>query len=153
MADIQSPRGTVISVQQNASGGRALVEVDAQEICPRCREGKGCGAGIFGASRAERRIDALLLPGSTVRKGDLVNLSLGSRNLLQAATIVYGWPLLGGASVALLAYLAGLGDVGGALAALVGLLAGAVLVRRKLGQGDCLSRFVPTVIDGPEQVR
>ena len=149
MAGMQSPRGTVISVQQDPGGARALVQVDARAICPRCRDGKGCGAGIFGASRSERRINALLPPGASVRAGDSVSLSLGSRNLLQAAVIVYGWPLLGGASAALLAYLTGFGDVGGALAALAGLFAGALLVRRKLGQSDCLSRFVPTVISGP----
>lgn len=152
MAGIQSPRGTVISVQQDSKGAHALVEVDARAICPRCRDGKGCGAGVFGASRSERRINALLSPGSTVQKGDSVSLSLGSRNLLQAATIVYGWPLLGSASAALLAYGAGLGDVGGALAALAGLLVGGVLVRRKLGQADCLSRFVPTIVEAPDQV-
>ena len=148
MSGIQSPSGTVLSVSRAGSEHRAVVEVDAREICPRCREGKGCGAGIFGASGSERRIDALLSPGSSVAPGDTVRLELGSRNLLQAATIVYGWPLAGAAGAALLAYFADLGDVGAAIAALAGLFVGGLLVRRRLGQADCLSRFVPTVIDG-----
>ena len=126
---------------------RAIVDVDAVAICPRCAEGKGCGAGIFGSSASERRVEALLSPGSTISIGDTVSLSLGSRNLLQAATIVYGWPLLGAAGGALLAQLGHFGDGGSAVAALAGLAAGAVLVRLRLGHRDCLTRFVPTVID------
>lgn len=149
MSGIQSPSGIVISVDRQRVDPRAVVEVDARQICPRCREGKGCGAGIFGASGVERRVDALLAPGSSVKQGDIVNLELGSRNLLQAATIVYGWPLAGAAVGALLAWSAGLGDAGAAIAALAGLLAGGLAVRRRLGQADCLARFVPTVVDGP----
>lgn len=80
--------------------------------------------------------------------GDTVSLSLGSRNLLQAAIIVYGWPLLGASVAALLAQAINLGDVGAAFAALAGLAVGAILVRIRLGHRDCLTRFVPTVI-GP----
>lgn len=79
--------------------------------------------------------------------GDTVSLSLGSRNLLQAATIVYGWPLLGAATAALTARVFDLGDAGAAIAALAGIAVGAILVRIRLGHRDCLTRFVPTVVD------
>ena len=123
-----------------------MVDVDALAICPRCAEGKGCGAGLFGSSPAERRVEALVSPGSSISIGDTVSLSLGSRNLLRAAIIVYGWPLLGAAAAALLAEVSGRGDVGAALVALVGLAVGAIIVRFRLGHRDCLTRFVPTVV-------
>ncbi len=78
--------------------------------------------------------------------GDTVSLSLGSRNLLQAAMIVYGWPLLGASLATLLAKVIDLTDAGAALAALAGIAVGAILVRIRLGHRDCLTRFVPTVV-------
>lgn len=93
-----------------------------------------------------------MTPGSSISIGDTVRLSLGSRNLLQAATIVYGWPLVGAAAAALLAHVSDLGDAGAAAAALAGMALGAIMVRIRLGHRDCLTRFVPTVIGRVSEV-
>lgn len=145
MAVIETPRGKVVSVLRDSEGARVIVDVEAGAICPRCAEGKGCGAGIFGSSASMRRVEATLSPGTDVSEGDTVSLSLGSRYLLQAATIVYGWPLLGAIAGALLAYFSNLGDAGAAVLALLGLAAGAILARIRLGHRNCLTRFAPQV--------
>ena len=136
----------MISIVRDGEGTRAIVTVDAAAICPRCAAGKGCGAGIFGASASVRRLEVSLAPGVEVSEGDTVSLSLGSRNLLQAAIIVYGWPLLGAITGVLLAFLGDLDDAGAAASALAGLAVGIALARVRLGHKDCLSRFSPTVI-------
>jgi sigma-E factor negative regulatory protein RseC len=142
---MENLQGKIISIARNANGARATIDVDAGVICPRCAEGKGCGAGVFGASDQPRRIEAMLATGLDVSIGDSVSLSLGSRNLLQAAIIVYGWPLFGAAAGAVLALFAGFGDTGAVLAALAGLMLGALLARKRLGSRECLKRFVPVV--------
>lgn len=146
MANDDCPQGKVISIVRDGEGTRAIVTVDAAAICPRCAAGKGCGAGIFGASASVRRLEVSLAPGVEVSEGDTVSLSLGSRNLLQAAIIVYGWPLLGAITGVLLAFLGDLDDAGAAASALAGLAVGIALARVRLGHKDCLSRFSPTVI-------
>ena len=144
MADDETPQGKVIAVVRDRDGARATVSVDAAAICPRCAAGKGCGAGIFGASKSVRRIEVTLAPGIEVSEGDTVSLTLGSQNLLQASIIVYGWPLLGAVAGSLLAFLGNFDDSGAAVSALAGLAIGVALARVRLGHKDCLSRFSPT---------
>ena len=132
--------GTVVAID----GDRALVEVEAQ-VCPRCAEGKGCGAGVFGATAGKRRIEARIPAGVGAEIDDMIELSLSPHRVLAAAGIVYGYPLAGAAVAALFAYVASLGDAVAAVCALFGLLTGAALVRSRLARDACLSRFVPTV--------
>lgn len=146
MANDENPQGKVISILRDGEGARAIITVDAAAVCPRCAAGKGCGAGIIGASASLRRIEVSLPPGFDVSEGDTVSLSLGSRKLLQAAIIVYGWPLLGAIAGASLAYLGDLDDAGAAASALAGLAVGVTLARIRLGHKDCMSRFSPTAI-------
>ena len=146
MVNDEHPQGKVISIVRENDGVRAIVSVDAAAVCPRCAAGKGCGAGIFGASASMRRIEVSLPPEFDVSEGDTVSLSLGSRKLLQAAIIVYGWPLLGAIAGASLAYLGDLDDAGAAASALAGLAVGVTLARIRLGHKDCMSRFSPTAI-------
>ena len=142
---MENLQGKIISIARNANGAHAVVDVDAGVICPRCAAGKGCGAGIFGATAGARRIEAIFANDLQLSVGDSVTLTLGSRNLLQASIIVYGWPLFGAASAAALAHLAGLADTGAVVAALLGLTIGAVLARLRLANKACLTQFVPVV--------
>ena len=139
---MQSQQGTVIAIQSDVDGTRALVEVDIAAVCPRCASGKGCGAGL--GLKGNRRVEARVPAGANVDAGDTVQLSLASNNVLRAANIVYGWPLLAAAAAAALAYLAGLSDAGAALAAVAGLSAGLMLAKRRLR--GCLRDFTPEVI-------
>ena len=143
---MESPAGMVIAVRRSASGTRVTVDVDAAAACPRCAAGKGCGAGLFGGRRPGRRIEADLVPGTEVAKGDVVRLRLAPRSLLQASLIVYGWPLAGALTGASLAYATRFGDAGAAVLALLGMAAGAFLVRRRLARQDCLRNFTPTAV-------
>lgn len=128
--------------------GIATVIVDAASICPRCAAGKGCGAGLFSGG-GEREIDAEVHLGSSISEGDEVGLKLASRDLLQAALVVYGWPLAG----AVLAVLGGSAlaftDTAIAVLALLGLGAGFLAARRYLEPGTCTSRYTPVLTDLP----
>ena len=42
----------------DGDGVRALIEVDTEAVCPRCAEGRGCGAGIFSGAGRVRRLEA-----------------------------------------------------------------------------------------------
>lgn len=143
---MENPRGRVIAVNSDAASLHALVEVDAVVECARCAEGKGCGAGLLGASTGSRRIDALICAGLSVSEGDEVCIELAPRNVLRASLIVYGWPLGGAVLAALIAYGVGLGDAYAVLAAIVGLSTGLILARRQLRSARCLRHFTPMVV-------
>ena len=140
---MDNPEGKVVAVRNGASGTRVIVEVDPRAVCPRCAEGKGCGAGLFGSGGGVRSLEAILEEGQAATEGDVVELHLEPQSLLSASLIVYGWPLAGAATGALLAYTGSLGDGAAAMFALAGLALGAFAVRRHLGGKDCLARFTP----------
>ena len=142
---MNNPQGTVIAISGDGLSRRAHVEVTAAEFCRRCAEGKGCGAGLGGQGGKLRRIEAEIPPGADVAAGDVVGIALAPRNVLRAATIVYGWPLAGAAVGATFAYSASFGDAAAAASALVGLAAGAVLVRVRLRRSGCLRQFMPRI--------
>ena len=144
---MDNPRGRVITVTGFEPVPHALVEVDASVSCARCAEGRGCGAGLLGRSSGSRRVDARIASGLTVREGDEVRIELAPSNLLQAAMIVYGLPLAGAVLGAGLAYLAGLGELYAAMAALGGILAGLMVARLRLQKASCLQQFTPTVVE------
>lgn len=144
---MDNPRGRVIAITGFEPAPHALVEVDAAFSCARCAEGKGCGAGLLGRTTGSRRVDALIGGGLTVREGDEVRIELAPSNLLQASMIVYGLPLSGAVLGAAVAYLAGLGELYAAMAALGGILAGLTVARLRLLRSDCLRQFTPTIVE------
>jgi positive regulator of sigma E activity len=142
---MDDPTGRIITFVSDGDGLRALVDVDAGEVCPRCAAGHGCGAGIFTGQQKIRRVEAHIAPGLDVDEGDTVRIELAQSNVLRAAAIVYGLPLSGAAIAAATAYLAGLGDAGAASLAILGLLGGLYVGRRRLDRESCLAQFTPTV--------
>lgn len=143
---MSDPQGRILDVLCESDGLRAVIEVDMQAVCPRCAEGKGCGAGIFAGAAKSRRIEAKIPQDLDVAVGDDVRISLAPEHMLRAAIIVYGLPLAGAASAALVAYRLGLGDAGAAALALAGLGAGLWLGRLRLRRQGCLAKFTPTVV-------
>lgn len=144
---MESPTGRVLSVQVlDEDQSLATVEVDAAPPCPRCAAGKGCGAGIF-AGRGPWRVDAVVPPAVEIRPGDVVTIDLAGPGLLPAALIVYGWPLAGAITGAMLA-LAGpwVGDASIAAGAFAGLVVAGLLAGRRLRARDCVSRFRPVIV-------
>ena len=142
---MEEPQGTVVALLRDGIRHCAIVEVDAIEACPRCAQGRGCGAGIFSGRRGNRRVEATIRPGLEIREGDLVSIGLEPGNVLQAALIVYGLPLLGAATATAAAYLFAFGDLGAAFAALTGLGAGGYMGYRRLDHQACMMQFIPTV--------
>lgn len=141
---MDNPHGRILELHDDAAPAHALVLVDAAVQCARCASGKGCGAGIFG-SREARRIEARVASGLSVRAGDTVRIELAPQDLLRAAVMVYGIPLIGGVGSAALAYIAGGGDLAAACAALLGLAAGLAVSRRQLRRAHCLRALTPVI--------
>lgn len=142
---MDSPVGTIQTIQDTHDGRRLTVAIDVSVACARCAAGKGCGAGIFGRRERMQTVDAVANEQMTLAVGDTVQLRLVEASLLNAALIVYGIPLLGALAGAAVAYGLRLGDVAAALAAIGGLATGMLLGRWRLARPDCLSRFVPQV--------
>ncbi len=142
---METPEGRILSVRTSDSPPHAVVEVSASVNCARCAAGKGCGAGILGTDETSRRVDALIADGLDLSEGDRVLIELAPRNLLRAALIVYGLPLLGAVAGAATAWLSGTGDLGAALAALAGIGVGILAGRLRLQRTGCLRTFTPTI--------
>ncbi len=138
-------QGKVLSISAPDDARRASLEVDATSACPRCLAGKGCGAGVFGASRAGHHVEALVAPGISLREGQRVRVELEAGNVLLAAAIAYGLPLAGALLGALLAWSTGSGDAVAAVLAVAGLVAGISAGRWHLARRRCLRHFTPVV--------
>jgi sigma-E factor negative regulatory protein RseC len=142
---MDNPKGRVLSLVGGANDARAVVAIDSAQACPRCAAGKGCGAGSFLTGDSERQVEATVPEGLSPMIDDIVEISLAPNNLLRAALIVYGIPMLGALAGAVIAYAASLGDAGAATAALLGLGFGLVISRWRVRQASCLRRFTPTI--------
>jgi sigma-E factor negative regulatory protein RseC len=116
-------------------------------VCERCAAGKGCGAGLLGAGRGPKRVNAILSPNLEIHNGDRVSIVLEPRNLLRASVIVYGYPLLGAVLAAIMAMKLEIGDAAGAVAALVGLIAGMLIAKMRLRKSRCLRDFTPVIVE------
>ena len=138
-----APEGTIVAL----CGGLATVRVDERFGCPRCAEGRGCGAGIL-ARGGPRTVEVNLPPGVSFHIGDSVRLSLEPRRLLHAAWLIYGVPLLSLLTAALLAAYVlpgGASDAGALALTAAGLVGGGWWARRRLHRAGCAARFVPTL--------
>jgi len=142
---MKNPSGRVLSLADSADGVRAIVAVELASACPRCASGKGCGAGIVTAGSGVRQIEVSVRSGMEIAVDDVVEISLAPDNLLRAAVLVYGLPMLGALVAAAIAYALSLGDAGAAMAALLGLGAGLIAGRWRLRRSNCMQQFVPMV--------
>ena len=115
--------------------------------CRRCATGKGCGAGLLTGTERERRIDVALPPGMHLEPGDRVSLGIAPGQLLRAAGIAYGIPLIALVGAAGLAALAGRspGDGPAIAMALAGLAIGVLISRRILARHRACEFYVPTI--------
>lgn len=134
-----------MSLSNGTDGARAIISVEVAAACPRCAAGKGCGAGLMTGTDRDREVEATVRAGLDIAENDIVEISLAPDNLLRAAAIVYGLPMLGAVAAAACAYAFSLGDAAAALAALAGLASGLAVSRWRLQQTSCLRQFVPSV--------
>ena len=142
---MDNPTGIIQALITDARGTRAIVDVDVSTACPRCAAGKGCGAGLLVGSSRLRQVEASFSASLDLAEGDNVEIALSPNNLLKAALMVYGLPMLGAIVAAGFAYVMALGDAAAASAAIVGLLSGLVVSRWRLQHAACLGNFVPRV--------
>ena len=142
---METANGKIIALRE----GVATVRVDTTMRCPRCAEGRGCGAALFGA-RADRDIEMPVTPGTGIAEGDDVVLTLAPRRLFAASLAAYGIPLGAMLLAIALAWLAAeeLGDGEAVTAALAGLALGVGMSRRRLGRDDRCRHFVPELHPG-----
>ncbi len=141
---MQNPHGHIIAIRPDNS---AVVEIAAAVACERCASGKGCGAGLLGKQPGDRHVEAIVAANLHLKNGDEVGISLQPNNVLRAAVIVYGYPLLGALAAAGFAYALGLNDVAAALAALAGLVGGFLVAKWRLKSARCLREFTPVIVE------
>ncbi|MCJ7591598.1 MAG: SoxR reducing system RseC family protein [Woeseiaceae bacterium] len=144
---MKNPEGQVMAVSADAGGAVALLTVNTELACERCRAGRGCGAGLLGGRSQDRQVEARVTAGLEIEIGDIVSVSLEPRHLLRAAVMVYGYPLFGAVLAAIAALSLELGDVAAALFALTGLVTGMAIARYQLQSSHCLREFTPVVIE------
>ncbi|MEX2496973.1 MAG: SoxR reducing system RseC family protein [Woeseia sp.] len=138
------PEGKVVAVGPNS----ATVSVEAAVACKRCAAGRGCGAGLLQKSRT-RLIEVKMVPGVLLEVGDTVRLELPPADLLRAAWLAYGLPLVAMvmAVTAGAAFTAAAGDLPLVAFAALGLTGGVVLGRRVLRKSGCLGQMIPTAAE------
>lgn len=145
---MDTARGVVVSVIEPAAGpGRAIVSVAARDVCRRCADGRGCGAGIFGRGERDCRLEVSIPDRLSVDVGQAVTLVIDDRRLLAASFLVYGWPLAGMAVGAIAAQVFGAGDAGALAGAGAGFGIAAVVARRRLAAPGCLEHMTPRIVD------
>jgi sigma-E factor negative regulatory protein RseC len=143
---MDTPQGRIIELHENADPPLAVVEVVSSLRCARCAAGKGCGAGMLGGEARARRVDATIRDSLEVGPGDRVQIALDPAELLQAAFVAYGVPLLAFVVAAASAWLAGWNEPATVVAALVGVVIGVAAARTYLARRRCLRGFTPVVI-------
>jgi sigma-E factor negative regulatory protein RseC len=142
---MENAKGRVVSLDDSNGGLCAIVDVDAAAVCARCAAGRGCGAGLLAGAGGARRVSAAVAADIELREGDEVELTLAPENLLNAALLVYGLPLLGGLAGAATALHLALPDPAAATVAVLGAATGYAVSRWRVRQQACLQRFTPTV--------
>jgi sigma-E factor negative regulatory protein RseC len=140
---------TVIGKVSSVRGRLAIVVVDSPIACQRCASGKGCGAGLLTGTDKPRQIEISVPPGMNLAAGANVRLTMAPGDLLRAAFIAYGLPLVSMLALtgATRAWLGALDDLPAVLVAVAGLSAGLVAGRHLLKKEATCRHFVP-VIDG-----
>lgn len=137
-------QGQVIRISDAPAS--VTVRVQAAAGCARCAAGRGCGAGLGSSGSRSFDIELPLSPdAASLRIGDDVMLDLEPGNLLHAALLAYGAPLLGAASLAAIAYALGASEPVAAGSALLGLVAGMFASGYRSRQQACLDRMAPRV--------
>lgn len=140
---METATGRVSSVHD----GVATVVVAAPVACKRCESGKGCGAGLLTGSEKPGEMEIGVPAGMTLRPGDQVTLAVAPRQLLRAASLAYGLPLLSMVVFVAFAWVSGesAGDATAIAFGVAGLTAGVWLSRRILARGAVCESFVPVI--------
>ena len=141
-------RALVVSVSLPDAFGKTIATVKTQResACQSCQLKSGCGQGSLNQMMSGKGVELNVENTFNARQGDVVMLSIPESGLLQAATLMFLFPLLGMSIFALFTSLVfSAGEVMIAVSRLLGLGAGLVFARRsgQSLQGD--ARFQPSM--------
>lgn len=128
--------GRVVAIE----GNRAWVAIERQSGCQGCNVRAGCGQGVLAGIGSGKTVQISVINHLNACEGDPVTIGMTESALLRVAVQVYLWPLLGMLLLAVMANMAGFADSAVALAGLLGLGGGFVLVswfqRRMASSGE-----------------
>jgi sigma-E factor negative regulatory protein RseC len=135
---------TVVTVSDEA----VWVRCDAQQSCPRCARGQGCGGGVFGGLlRSRLRLVRAVGDGRELQAGDRVVIGLAEAALVKAAAAMYLLPLAGIVAGAVIAEIvAAPGEAGIIAGAAAGFGVTLWIVRRYGEQRSADPAFHPRIL-------
>lgn len=119
--------------------GRVRVRFDPLRDCGRCLRGEGCGAGVFSRLFSPRGSELWLDSSLRLQPGQPVRVGVQARDLIRAAGLLYGLPLL---SFIIAAGLAGTVTDQALASDLVGLAAGLAAATASLWMAGRLRRRI-----------
>ena len=84
---------TVAEVKQIASGFDVELSCEQQTSCSSCSSQKSCGTGIVSKAVGNKSLHWHLVTDKAVQKGQVVEIGLPEKSVLQSAALVYLLPL------------------------------------------------------------
>ncbi|CAM3712971.1 SoxR reducing system RseC family protein [Vibrio aquimaris] len=84
---------TVTSVTPNADGFIVELSCDQQTSCSKCSSQKSCGTGIVSKAVGSKLLHWQLNTSEPVKAGQVVEIGLPERSIIQSASLVYLVPL------------------------------------------------------------
>ncbi|GLT18184.1 sigma-E factor regulatory protein RseC [Vibrio zhanjiangensis] len=85
---------TVSSVTPTNGGYALELSCDQQTSCSSCSSQKSCGTGMISKALGSKSLHWYLYTNLPVKQGQLVEIGLAERDILQSAVVVYLVPLL-----------------------------------------------------------
>ncbi|NIY83615.1 SoxR reducing system RseC family protein [Vibrio hepatarius] len=84
---------TVSAVKASATGYEVELSCDQQTSCSSCSSQKSCGTGVVSKAIGKKSLHWHLVTKKIVKQGQVVEIGLPEKSLLQSAAIVYLIPL------------------------------------------------------------
>ncbi len=84
---------TVVSVSETSKGNYVELTCEQQTSCNHCASQKSCGTGIVSKAIGNKRHEWSLITKAPVKPGQVVEIGLPEKKLIQFASLVYLFPL------------------------------------------------------------
>lgn len=84
---------TVVSVNKTSTGFKVGVTCEQKTSCSQCASQKNCGTGIVSKAIGNKSHAWSLITKELVRPGQIIEIGLPEKNLIQFASLVYLLPL------------------------------------------------------------
>ncbi len=113
-------------------GNIVWIEAERQSTCSQCQARKGCGTGMLAKHVGQRFSRLAVHTDEKLEAGQQVMVSIPEQALLSGALMMYLLPLIFLFAAAMLARLAGVGELLQIVAGLLGLCAGFYWVKHQI---------------------